>query len=235
MRNGIAKLAWNHHPTSDTAQRADRLFALLLVTAALLAAGCASSGPARNADQVGTGIAEFRQIVLEARNALDATLRCLGDVAEEADRNPRPAFKRFDEALHRLEVVSIKARARADAMRARGNAYFEEWEEDLAGTNDEQARRAALERRARLRECFEEIRKSSQQAREEFRPFLSNLRDLRIVLGNNLTLIGIDSARTLIAQTRSDGQRVKRALDGVLGELNSVSATLAAVGVPKQP
>jgi hypothetical protein len=164
-----------------------------------------------------------------------AVLRSLDAVAKHADHDPRPAFQRFDEALHQLEVVSIKTRARADAMRARGDAYFEEWEQDLSGAGDEHTRRAAVERRAQLRQTFAKIRRNSQQVREEFKSFLSNLRDLRILLGNDLTVTGIDAAKTVLLRTNSDGLRVQQALSGVVAELNSVAAILSARPAPKQP
>jgi len=237
MQNKTAKLALNHRhrPTSGTARLAGRCAVLLLLAAALLAAGCASSGTPRHAGQVGAGIAEFRQLVINTRDAVGTVLRSLDEVATQADHNPRPAFKRFDEALHQLEVVSVKTRARADAMRARGDAYFDEWEEQLSGTNDEQARKTAVERRAQLRTTFAEIRRNSQQVREEFKSFLSNLRDLRILLGNDLTVTGVDAAKPVLLKTKSDGLRVQQSLNKVVAELNSVAATLSAGSAPRQP
>jgi hypothetical protein len=207
---------------------------LVLAATVVLETGCANTGVSRQANEAGAGVAEFRQVVFKVRIALSATLTALDQLTVDADGNLRTAFRRFDESLHQLEVDSVQARARADAIRARGDAYFEEWEEQLSGAGNDQSGQAALERRAQLRRTFGEIRRTSQQAREEFKPFLSNLRDLRVVLGNDLSLTGIDAAKVLILKTQADGRRVERALDEVLAELNSVAAAVKSKAPSKQ-
>ena len=78
------------------------------------------------------------------------TLRALDEISVQANRDPRPAYEAFAKAVHRLEVDSIKVRARTQAMRARGDAYFEHWEEYLAGVKNEQVRQLAEEHRPRV-------------------------------------------------------------------------------------
>jgi hypothetical protein len=82
-----------------------------------------------------------------------------------------PALARFDHAFNRLEVTSVKARARAQAIIARGQAYFDEWKEHLAGVTNQPAARAETERYARLFEHFDHVRQRSSEVRAAFRPF----------------------------------------------------------------
>jgi hypothetical protein len=56
-------------------------------------------------------------------------------------RYPNPLGRRprrqhltgFDKALHQLELTSVRTRARAEAIIARGETYFDEWKEQLSG------------------------------------------------------------------------------------------------------
>ena len=159
-----------------------RWLPLAAVVAVLL--GCASTGSNPKAPTPRQDFQEYRQIVVLAMGQVAGTLRALEEVSVQANRDPREAYQAFARAVHRLEVDSIKVRARTQAMRARGDAYFEHWEESLAVAKNEQVRKLAEEHRAQLKQSFEEARLASQQVREVFRPFLSDVQKLRAVLGS---------------------------------------------------
>src|SRR5208282_2631580 len=155
--------------------------------------GCASTESARKEPTPRDDFREYRQLVVQAMGQVDTTLRALDEISVEANRDPRRAYVAFAKAVHRLEVDSIRMRARAQAMRARGDAYFEHWETYLAGVNNEQVRKLAEEHRPELKQSFEDARQASQQVREVFRPFLSDLQKLRAVLEADPSLARIDS------------------------------------------
>ena len=125
---------------------------------------------------------------------------------------------------------SIKVRAHTQAMRARGDAYFEHWEESLARAKNEQVRRLAEEHRSQLQQSFEEARLASQQVREAFRPFLSDLQKLRAVLEADPSLARIASQKSLILAAKDKGRQVQQGFDRILAEMNSMTAMLTAAG-----
>lgn len=148
------------------------------LSAAALAAtllGCASARTAAKQPTLRQDFREYRQLVVGAMTQVDATLRALDQVEVQARNNPRSAYKAFAKAVQQIEVDSVRVRERTAAMRARGDAYFEHWEEYLSSVRREGVRQLAEEHRAELKKSFEEIHAGSQQARETFRPFLSNL------------------------------------------------------------
>ena len=167
--------------------------------------GCASTETAQKEPTLRQDFIEYRQIVVLAMNQVDTTLRALDEISVQANRDPRPAYQAFAKAVHRLEVDSIKVRARTQAMRARGDAYFEHWEAYLAGVKNEQVRQLAEEHRPELKRSFEQAQQASQQVREVFRPFLSDLQKLRAVLEADPTLARIDAAEG--SDPGSQGQR----------------------------
>jgi hypothetical protein len=213
-------------------QRPNRQWRWLPATAAVAAAmiGCVSTDASRREPTPRQDFIEFRQIAAQAMSQIDATLRALDEVCVQANRDPRPACQAFAKAVHRLEVDSIKVRARTQAMRARGDAYFERWEAYLAGANNERVRTLAGRRRPELKRRFEQAQLASQQVREGFRPFLSDLQKLRAVLEADPSLARIDSAKELILAAKDKGRRVLQGLDRILAEMNSMTALLRPAG-----
>ena len=145
-----------------------------------LAGGCASPSGGSSAPKPGSGIAEYRQVAREAHRSVAAVVDSLEALLNySTTASKRPDLTRFDRAFNQLEVTSVKARARAEAIIARGQAYFDEWKEHLAGLTNQPAVRAEAERYARLFEHFDHVRQRSSEVRETFRPFMEKLRDFR--------------------------------------------------------
>jgi hypothetical protein len=199
-----------------------RRLALVVAGAALI--GCASTEAVRKEPTLRQDFFEFRQLVVLAMTQVDATLRSLDEVAAQASGDPRRAYTAFAKSVQQLEVGSVKVRSRTEAMRARGGNYFENWEEYLAGVNNEEVRRRTAEHRAELRQSFEETRQASQQVREAFRPLLSDLQKLRAVLEADPSLVRIAAQKSLILAAKDKGRQVQQGLDRVLAEMNGMTA-----------
>jgi hypothetical protein len=198
------------------------------VVAVLL--GCASTETAPKTPTPRDDFREYRQIVVEAMRLVDTAMSSLDEVSVQANRNPRPAYEAFAKVVHRLEVDSIKVRAHTQAMRTRGDAYFERWEKYLAGVDNEQVRQLAEQHRPELKRSFEQAQQASQQVRELFRPFLSDLQKLRAVLEADPSLARIDAAKSLILAAQDKGRQVHQGLDRLLAEMNSMTALLRPPG-----
>ena len=199
------------------------------VVAAVLI-GCASTDTGRKEPTLRDDFQEYRQIVVQATGLVDTTMRAVDEMCAQANRDPRPAYQAFAKAVHRLEVDSIKVRARTQAMRARGDAYFERWEKYLAGVDNEQVRQLAEQHRPELKKSFEQAQQASQQVREVFRPFLSDVQKLRAVLEADPSLARINDAKSLILAAQDKGRQVHQGLDRVLAEMNSMTAMLRPPG-----
>jgi hypothetical protein len=200
------------------------------VAVAAVLIGCASTDTARQEPTPRDDFREYRGIVVQAMGLVDTTTRALDEISVQANRDPRPAYEAFAKAVHRLEVDSIRVRAHTQAMRARGDAYFEHWEAYLAGVKNEQVRKLAEEHRPELRQSFEQAHLASQQVREVFRPFLSDVQKVRAVLEADPSLARIDAQKGLILAAKDKGRQVQQGLDRILAEMNSMTATLRPPG-----
>ena len=203
---------------------------VLLPASGWLAGGCASSSGDASAPKPGSGIAEYRTVARDAHRAVDATVKSLEALARPSTETnlPHPALPGFDRALHQLELASIKARARAEAIIARGQAYFDEWKGNLAGITNQAAARTEAKHYDQLHEHFERVRQRSGEVREEFRPFMAKLREFRARLAKPAA----EWPREDLDAVTASGRRVLQTLESISTALNeaetSLRATLAA-------
>lgn len=195
-----------------------------------VAGGCATSSSGSSAPKPGRGIAEYREVAREAHRAVTAAVKSLEALAQSQAQTPlqHPALPSFDRAFHQLELVSVRTRARAEAIMARGQAYFEEWKENLSGITNRAKAQAETERYACLLDHFGNVRERSAKVREEFRPFMTTLREFRARLDQPVGAAGGELSRQELDGMTASGQRVLQALEAVSTALNEAEAELRA-------
>lgn len=207
----------------------------LATGAAWLLTGCSTTAGYKQADKTGAGIAECRDEVVKAKKAIDETVAALDQVAVTATTNPRKAFEQYSKQVDSLESAVAKAKKRGQDMREQGQAYFKQWEKELAEVKNEDIRKLAVERKAKLQETFDNIKKVAEPLKAQIDPWLSDLRDLKKYLSADLTIAGVDAAKPMFAKVNAEGIEVQKSMDAFVAELNTVAATLtpAKVQSPK--
>lgn len=195
-----------------------------------VAGGCASSSSESSAPKPGNGIAEYRELTRQAHRAVAATVKSLESLAQPpAQPIPQhPALPGFDRAFRQLELTSVKTRARAEAIIARGQAYFDEWKENLSSITNQTVSRMEKEKYDRLLEHFSRVRQRSGEVRDEFRPYMANLREFRARLDSPANVAATVPFSQKLEQMTASGQRVLRALDGIETALSAAEAELHA-------
>jgi hypothetical protein len=209
-------------------------FVALAAGAAVLLSGCGTTSGYKQADKTGAGIAEFREEIINGKHAIDATMKSLGEIAATATTNPRKAFEQFSDDIEDLESTATKVRKRSEDMKKAGQAYFKQWETEMSQLNDPAVRKLAADRKAKLQETFDSIRKYAEPLKAQFEPWMSNLKDLQKFLSLDLTIAGVDAAKDLFAKATSGGQAVQKSMDALVAELNTVAATLTPAKVEKK-
>jgi hypothetical protein len=205
------------------------LAAMTLVAAALIT-GCKSTGY-QQADKTGSGLADFRTEIVNGKKAVDSTLSALDQIATSANTNPRQAFERYAKEVANLDSIANKARKRGQEMKDQGQAYFAQWEQQLSQVKDENIRKLAQDRKAKLQESFDKIREYTEPLKEQFDPWMSSLKDLQSYLSNDLTVTGVAAAKKPFAKAKSDGLKVQKSMDKLIEELNELAATLTPANV----
>lgn len=210
-----------------------KLTLLTVVASVALLSGCATSGY-KNADKTGEGIAEFREEVVNVKKAVDGAMSNLSQTAADAATDPRKAFEKFSKSVDQVDNARVKAGKRAAEMKAAGASYFKQWEKQLANIENPEIRQIAAEREAKLNEQFGKVAPLLEQAKADFDPFLSDLKDLRTYLSNDLTVTGLDAAKGIVKKTRETGTKLQGSIDDLITEMNSIAATLTPAKTGKK-
>ena len=207
--------------------------ALAVASVQIFAATQASAAGYKLADKASASIAEFRDEILNVKKEVDGTLTALDKVVATATTDPRKAYQSFDKAVPRVDDAAKKAKKRAEDMKSKGQAYFKDWEKELAEVNNAEIRKLAQERKAKLQTTFDSIKSFMEPARDQFTTWLANLKDLQTYLNNDLTIGGIDAAKEHISKAKANGHAVQQSLDKVIAELNTIVATITPAKTKK--
>jgi hypothetical protein len=188
--------------------------------------GCKSTNNYQQADRTGTRIRDLRKDVVAIHTAVVDTGAALDQVVQTANTDPRKAFKEFSKTVGRLEDADARAKKRAEDMRAEGRVFFEQWQQEIAALKNPELQQLAQERKTALEQTFRSISRYTVLAKDEFRPWYTNIKDLERFLGSDLSVSGIYASRTLIDQTRANAAKVTQALQTLIDELNSLDAAM---------
>jgi len=202
-----------------------------IAMAALLLAGCTTTGY-QQAEKAGAGIGEFRTEINKGKQAIDATMQSLGQISATANTDPRPAFQQYSKDLSNLESATARVRKRHQELKVKGDAYFKQWQQEMATVQNPEIRKLAEEQKAKMQATFDSIQKYTDPLKAKFDPWLSDLRDLRTYLSNDLTTSGIDAAKSMFQKTQTEGQEIQKDMDALVSELNNVSTAITPATAP---
>ena len=180
----------------------------------------------------GAGLKEYQQLMLGLREATLTSRQAVGALAMTSTEHFPEAYKKFLSSIERLEVTSIEARSRVEAMEKRGEAYFEEWADELSTLPDEKARGVGEEQLGQLRQHYIFILGDSRQVREEFRKFLDGLRSVRAGMAKNPSRAMVEQVQPPARQVVSDGIRAGQAMDRLITRLRTAQTAVEYIGGP---
>jgi hypothetical protein len=195
---------------------------------ALVAIGCARTGFDRSANIADTMSKQVTGLQ-EAKPQVDAMLASL-DALTRAEGDMRPAFKKFSETLGDTEKAAARARKSSQTIREKEAEYFAEWQRQAAEITNPQIKAATQARQAEVKGNLESLSQTGRTAGEAYDPFISNMKDIRTYLSNDLTSGGVKRLEPTIEKARRDGATLKKALDDFSQASQRVQATLRPTG-----
>ena len=201
-------------------------FPELVLVSTLLLCGCAGVQPKSASPEVGSGVAEYKQLTEGALTAITAALTSLSGVTSRPAPCPPDLIAAFSHQVQQLQTDSLRIRARGQAILVRGDAYFGTWSESIARIKDSRIRDSAERHHQELEACFVSIRADSQRAGAAFKPFLSGLRTLQVHWENDPGSVKNEADEQLVRTTRKYGDDVLRELRSVRDELLAMQRML---------
>jgi hypothetical protein len=167
-----------------------------------------------------------RAEVAKIRNQVGLTLEELNRMRKDSVEL-RDQFQKYADELAKMEEQAQVARNRVISMEERGHAFFKTWEDQIKSIANAEIRDQAQKRYNKRVKSYNKIVKAMTEARDELKPFMSDLNDVKKLLDSELSRESVKSASNLIKQANWHGEDVVDSLKDVETELDRVSAELA--------
>jgi len=198
------------------------------VVAIAAAAGCASSDPGRErATKAVSGLQDTRGSVAEARKQVDKTITAANQL-QSGQGDLSRLYDTYKKEVARLESQAQEAKERSNDMSVRRNEYQQKWAQESATMSSPELRAAAETRSAKVKERYEGITQKGAAVKEAYPPFDKSLKELQTYLSNDLTREGVSAASPMFQKINKEGQSLSTALDALISELDSVSASMSS-------
>jgi hypothetical protein len=213
--------------SGDCSWRAAR-FGLVLLLVALVSAACATTGVQRSTNIADT-MAKQTQVIQEAKPQVDAMLASLEELTR-AQGDMRPTFKKFSDTLDDTEKVAARTRKTGQTIREKEAEYFAEWQKQSTEITNPQIRAATQARQTEVKTKLSSLSQTGKAAGDLYDPFISNMKDIRTYLSNDLTTSGVKKIEPTIEKARRDGAALQKALDDFNRASADVQASLRPTG-----
>lgn len=206
-----------------------RSFALLtgILLGGSIAMGCASTGIQRStqaATTMQTMDNHIKLIVVQ----LDATGASLGELTKPGQSDVKKAFELFTGNLSEIEKLERDFAKNSEKMEARGTKYFEEWEG--AQYKNPQIQQLSDQRHLELEEIYGRIAQNSLGAKDRFKAYVAEAKEIQAYLSNDLTSKGIQSIAPIAAKTVSDGKNLTYAMKNIQTAIEEARAEMSQTG-----
>lgn len=200
--------------------------AAFLALALTLTPRALAADSAERAQATKARIDATRSEVAKIRNQVGITLEELNRM-HKANVELRPQLQKYGQELAKMEEQATVARNRVIAMETKGTAYFQAWEDEIKTISNAEIREQAQKRYNKRVKSYNKIIKAMTEARDDLKPFMSDLNDVKKLLDSELSRESVKSASNLIRQANWHGEDVVESLKDVETELDRVSAELA--------
>jgi septal ring factor EnvC (AmiA/AmiB activator) len=214
--------------TQDNIMKNIKQIALIAFLAAAMtpAASLRAAESGDRAKETKARIDSTRSEVAKIRNQVGVTLEELHRLKKD-NVDLRAQLQKYEQELVNMETQAGVARDRVISMESKGMAYFQAWEDEIASISNKDIRDQAQSRYNKRVKSYNKIIKAMTEARDQLKPFMSDLNDVKKLLGSELSRESVKSASSLIRQASWHGEDVVESLKDVEGELDRVSAELA--------
>lgn len=190
-------------------------------------AGCASTQRERR-DATTTSIEELHASMVQTRSQIEKTLDSLDVMLEAETATLRPAYKEYSEDTDKVADLADDVDKESRQLRVRSDAWLLGWKESQQDVQDPELKALGEKRLAEALERIQAIDRSLAEARIAYAPFVSNLQDVKMVIGGNLTQnsVAAVSDTAVVQNANRNGREVSRALADAIEELQGLTQSM---------
>lgn len=192
-----------------------------------LAALLVSSGRAGQ-EQLARSIGEARAETGRTAEQLKATVNALNVLTKQSKGDLRPSYDAFCAEAGRTEYAAASTRSRIQWMAGQGRQYFRDWEQTVNGINNMSLQKKAQKRMKSVQEDYDDVEAALTQAAEKFRPFLSDLNDIKVTLASDVTANGVKAVRGSVRSANWNYHSVEKAIGKALKGMGKMEKALSS-------
>lgn len=186
-----------------------------------------SSGHAGQ-EQLARSIEQARAETGRTADQLKATVNALNALTRQSKGDLRPSYEAFCAEVGRTEYAAASTRSRIQWMAGQGRQYFRDWEQTVNGINNVSLQKKAQKRMKSVQEDYGDVEVALQQAADKFRPFLSDLNDIKETLASDVTPSGVKAVRSSARSANWNYQSVERAISKALKGMGKMEKALSS-------
>lgn len=211
--------------------------ALLLLTGAGTATGCASTGIALKEQ---FGYAKREQLVDRVEDARDEQAEAKEQFATTLDEfkaltgfeggDLEKTYRRLSKELDRSRDAAGDVRKRIRDVENVGEAMFREWRSELGQYADANLRRASERQLEDTRARYDGLVGAMKRAESSMDPVLTAFGDQVLFLKHNLNAAAIASLETSVTQLETDIDRLIAEMEASIAEADAFIGALGAEG-----
>lgn len=202
-------------------------FATLIFTAT--GAGCASHGePASENKTAVSSLESVQKRLASLDKSIEETLKAAQQLRSGEDL--RKTYKSYGNAVADVESDYAAALSQWKDMRKRGAEYVKRWQEEVTQFESEPLKTAALERRDRVAQRYEDVRGKAMGVQEAYLPFAEQLAEIDRALALDPTPAMVRSIDNVLTELMAEGTEVRRAIQSLQGELGRITAGMTPEG-----
>jgi chromosome segregation ATPase len=211
------------------------LASLILVPALLLNSACQASSGSAKAESTAMSMDGLQKAIETLKAKVNAAAGSLATVVEKGGVDPKGPFEQYKKDVEAVVDGLSKAESNLKSIRSQGAKYFAEWEKQASTIKDEDLKKTAQERRARLSKAIEDVSTAMDAAREEIKPFVTSIQDVQTYLSNDLTPAGIESIGGKSKQVSKSADSIGDKLDDVYKALQKGAPEFKMAKPPPPP
>ncbi len=200
-----------------------------VATASLIAgAGCASKSYDKGSSASVAVQSSASQVAVLSTKVTD-TLGALNGLAFKPEGDLRSQFDKFNSAVKSLQTAASDLDAKVTAMQGQGQAYLDNWNNQLAAIGSEDIRNLSAERKATVTTNLTAAVDSYEITKGALQPFLLDLRDIQTYLNNDLTASGVTAIKATVAKTKTDAVPLRDSIKKLRSDFSELGKSLSPV------
>jgi septal ring factor EnvC (AmiA/AmiB activator) len=197
------------------------------ILTALSLAACLVGVAHAGQEQLAQSIKDARIEASRTHAQLQATLDAINKMTKQKEGDLRPAYNNYCAEVGNTESAAVWTKTRIQWMAGDGRHYFQDWQATIGGISNEGLKKKSQKRLDSAQASYNKVEASLQEAGEKFKPFLSDLGDIKTALAADVTAGGVKSMKGTVRSANWNSQSVDRAIQNALKEMSKMEKALS--------